>query len=200
MAESPDKVRPVIVVSGLPRSGTSLMMQMLAAGGVTVMVDDHRPADAGNPRGYFEYEPVKRTRKDSAWVEDARGKAVKVVHALLDALPPGPGYKVLLMRRDIGEVVASQRDLLSRLNRPGSSLPENHLAAALEAQMTRARTWLGQQSNVTVLEVEHRTLIERPSAITRSVNQFLGGALDERAMAAMVDRSLYRHRQDEKTM
>ena len=184
----------IAVVTGLPRSGTSLMMQMLAAGGMPVLADERRPADAGNPRGYLEFEPVKRTRQDTSWIAEAPGKAVKVVHALLDALPTGPQYRVLFIRRDLDEVLASQAALLGQLNRSGSAIPRERLAAALAAQLSRARAWLEQQPNVRVLDIEHRALILNPPDVAARVNQFLGGGLDEGRMSAVVDPALYRHR------
>src|SRR5438046_6429896 len=108
----------ITVVSGLPRSGTSLMMQMLRAGGMPVRTDGFRKADEDNPRGYLEYEPVKRTREDSSWVSDAVGKAVKVVYLLLRDLPDGFDYRVILMRRSLREVLASQSAMLMRSGRP----------------------------------------------------------------------------------
>ena len=105
----------IVVVSGLPRSGTSLMMQMLEAGGLPILMDDRRPADADNPRGYYEFQPVKTLDKDNSWMAQAEGKAVKVVSLLLYHLPPGHDYKVLFMERTIAEVLASQTAMLKRL-------------------------------------------------------------------------------------
>src|SRR3990167_393038 len=98
----------IVIVSGLPRSGTSLMMQMLRAGGMSLLIDDQRPADADNPHGYWEYEPVKRLQHDNSWLPQAEGKAVKVVSALLQYLPPRHTYKIIVMHRPMQEVLASQ--------------------------------------------------------------------------------------------
>src|SRR3569833_79554 len=112
----------ITVVSGLPRSGTSMMMQMLAAGGMPMLTDGVRGPDPDNPRGYFAFGPVKRTPQDARWLAGAPGKAVKVVHSLLPALPGGYEYRVLFMLRDMHEVLASQDTMLRRLGRCGADL------------------------------------------------------------------------------
>src|SRR5215212_2341111 len=119
---------PVTIVTGLPRSGTSMMMQMLAAGGMPVLAAAVRAPDADNPRGYLEFEAAKRTARDAAWVAGAAGKAVKLVHLLLPDLPQEHEYRVLFMRRDMDEVLASQRAMLARLRRTGADLSPERLA------------------------------------------------------------------------
>jgi hypothetical protein len=184
----------ITVVSGLPRSGTSLAMQMLAAGGMEVLTDELRAADEDNPRGYFEFEAVKRTRSDPGWVPLAAGKAVKVVHLLLPDLPPGFEYRVILMRRDAGEVLASQRTMLARLGRPGAQLSDERLAAIYAAQLERVREWLRSQGGFRVLEVEYADCLCRADETASRILEFLEVPLDGRAMAAAVDPSLYRQR------
>jgi len=112
---------PIYVVSGLPRSGTSLMMRMLDAGGVPAVTDRIRTADDDNPRGYFELEAVKRTKQDPSWLDDAPGKAVKVISQLLCELPPDRAYKVIVMRRKLGEVSAAQKTMLEGRRSPWRS-------------------------------------------------------------------------------
>lgn len=184
----------VTVVSGLPRSGTSVMMQMLAAGGMPVLTDGVRGPDADNPRGYFEFEPVKRTAKDPGWVAEAAGKAVKVVHLLLPDLPGGQAYRVIFMHRDVGEVLASQAAMLGRLGRRGAELSAGQLAEAFAGQLRRVRAWLAGQAHIAVLDVEHRRVIEDSAGEAARVNRFLGGGLDPTRMAAVVDPALYRQR------
>src|SRR6266704_120595 len=129
----------ITIVSGLPRSGTSLMMQMLSAGGMPILTDGVRAADEDNPRGYLEFEAVKRTKEDSTWVAGASGKAVKMVYLLLHDLPAGNEYSVILMRRDIREVIASQRAMLARLGKQGADVTDERMAAIFEEQMQAAR-------------------------------------------------------------
>ena len=184
----------VTIVSGLPRSGTSVMMQMLAAGGVQVLADEQRVADEHNPRGYFELEAVRHSRTDQSWLEKAGGKAVKVIHLLLPNLPADREYRVIFMRRDLAEVIASQRAMLQRQGRPGAVLPDSKLAEVFEKQLAEVRQWLGQHSNFQVLEVQHRELIASPQTTAERVAAFLGGGLDVVRMAAVVEPGLYRQR------
>lgn len=184
----------VTVVSGLPRSGTSLMMQMLGSGGMPLLADAHRPPDADNPRGYFEYEPAKATKTDARWVAGGVGKAVKLVHLLLPDLPDGYAYRVVLMGRDMSEVLASQRAMLDRLGRRGADLSPERLAEVFAAQLRRVRDWAARRPHVALLDVDYHHVIQDPAGQARRVNQFLGGRLDERAMSAAVEPTLYRQR------
>lgn len=170
------------------------MMQMLAAGGMPLLTDGIRAADADNPRGYFEYEPVKRTRHDTTWAPLAEGKAVKMVYALLRDLPPGHDYRVILMRRDLGETIASQRAMLRRSNRAGAEVSDDKLRALFANDLEAANRWLASQPNFRTLGVEHRDCLTAPAAVAARLNAFLGGSLDEAAMAAVVDPTLHRQR------
>jgi len=182
----------ITVVTGLPRSGTSLMMQMLAAGGIPVLTDGLRSPDEDNPRGYFEYEPVKRTREDCGWIDEAEGKAVKVVYLLLRDLPADRDYRVIFMRRDLREVLASQSAMLMRAGRPGMELPDVRMAAIFDQQVRIMLDWLAIQPNFRVLEIDYKRCIETPALIATIVNSFLGDTLDESRMVAMVEPALYR--------
>ena len=184
----------VVIVSGLPRSGTSMMMQMIEAGGVAVLSDARRAADDDNPRGYYEYEPVKATRKDASWVADAAGKVVKVVHLLLMDLPGDHRYRVVFMRRPLEEVLKSQTAMLQRQGQAGANLSPEQLGKAFGQQLDKVAGWLAGQSNFDVLYVEHGQVLADPQAQAGRINAFLGGELDEAAMAAVVDPSLYRQR------
>ncbi len=169
-----------------------MMMRMIEAGGLPVLTDGVRGADADNPRGYYEFDPVKRTKQDPSWLEGARGRVVKMVHLLLMDLPAGYEYRVVLMNRDADEVIESQRKMLARAGRPSGD------AAALKrvfaAQMDSVRRWLGAQSHVRCLEVSYNAILASPQGEARRVADFLG--LSERAgdMAAAVDPALYRNR------
>jgi hypothetical protein len=184
----------VTVVSGVPRSGTSLMMQMLGAGGLALLVDGRRGPDPDNPRGYLEYDPVKRLRRDASWLGAAAGRAVKVVHLLVPSLPPDRDYRMILMRRDLREVAASQRAMLERSGAAADELPDARLVEILAAQLDEAERWARAQPRFEVLCVEHGALLSDPKAGATRVDGFLGGGLDVAAMAQVVDPSLYRSR------
>lgn len=186
--------QPIIVVSGLPRSGTSMMMQMLEAGGIPPLADFEREADDDNPKGYYELEAVKQLKSQPTLLAGAGGKAVKVIHMLLMDLPEGYQYKVLFMRRDLGEVVASQRKMLSRTGKKGAALPDDALIKVFAGQLAKVECWLKDQPHIQSLDVSHRQVVGHPAAAAGSVNAFLGGQLDEQAMAEAVDPGLYRNR------
>lgn len=182
------------VVSGLPRSGTSLMMQMLHAGGLPVLADQLRVADESNPRGYFEYEPVKRLRADRSWLPQARGRAVKIIHLLLrDLLLDGSmRYRIVFMQRPLEEVLASQQAMLQREGK--ATADPAVLRRAFESQLAQLHGWLAAQPDVQVLRVDHQRVIAEPLAVADTLCGFLGLDLDRAAMASAVDPSLHRQR------
>lgn len=185
---------PVIIVSGLPRSGTSLMMQMLHAGGVPAMTDSQRQADDDNPRGYLEFERVKQIKTDKAWLDDASGKVVKIIHLLLTDLPCDREYRVIFMRRDLSEVVRSQAKMLERSGRKGAAMPPEKLIEVFRTQVRNVRAWLDSKPNFATLEVEYADVVGDAAVQAAKVNAFLGGNLSEQAMAQAVDPLLYRNR------
>jgi hypothetical protein len=182
----------IIIVSGLPRSGTSLMMQMLADGGIEVVTDHVRTADADNPRGYFEYEMVKKVREDASWLPATRGKAFKMVSQLLYHLPATESYRILFMERDLDEVLASQEKMLARLGRPAA--PRGDIKRAFLIHLERLREWLAQQTNMAVLHVSYNELVERPEAHLERVAAFVGADLDLERMTRCIEPALYRNR------
>jgi hypothetical protein len=184
----------VTVVSGLPRSGTSLMMQMLHAGGMPVLTDGLRTADENNQRGYFEFDPVKRLRSDRSWLPQARGHAVKIIHLLLrDLLLDGSlQYRIVFMRRPLDEVLASQRVMLQRDGKAGADPAV--LRKAFESQLAQLDAWLSAQAGITVLPVQHPQLMREPLAVADALSDFLGLALDKAAMVGVVDPNLHRQR------
>jgi len=184
----------VTVVSGLPRSGTSLMMQMLHAGGLPTLTDGVRAADENNLRGYHEYDPVKRLRADNRWLPQARGHAVKVIHLLLrELLLDGSlRYRIVLMQRPIDEVLASQRAMLQRDGRTGAD--PTVLKKAFEAQLAQLDAWLAAQSAMKVLSVSYPQLMREPLPVAEAVSRFLELPLDAAAMARSVDPALHRQR------
>jgi hypothetical protein len=191
-----DNEKWITVVSGLPRSGTSMMMRMLSAGGMPTLADNARPADEDNPFGYYELEAAKGLRNDSRWVRGAVGKAVKVVHLLVPELPPDYAYRVVMMRRDLHEVLASQRAMLQRHQRRGAELEPEKLSEVFSHQLRRALDWVRQQPHFSLVEVNYRDVIEQPATQAARVNGFLGGTLDVEKMIGAVEPSLYRHRSE----
>ena len=186
----------ITVVSGLPRSGTSLMMQMLAAGGMTMMADGLRTADANNPKGYLEFEKVKQLRKDNAWLSEADGRTIKIVSHLLQSCPPGLRYQVVFVLRDIAEVVRSQEKMIGRLGTTATDAPAEQVIGLFKKHLAGIQQWLAQQPNFRVLYVQHRELIKNPRPSAERINEFLGGKLDVEKMLACVDPSLHRERAD----
>jgi hypothetical protein len=182
----------IIVVSGLPRSGTSLMMQMLDRGGVEVVTDVIREADIDNPHGYYEFERVKKIKDDASWVPAMRGKAVKMVSQLLYDLPFSEKYLVIFMDRDLDEVILSQEKMLARLDR--SAAPRDQIKRAFTRHLEWLRKWLAAQRHIEVLDVRYSELIARPEEQAARVNSFLAGRADLRAMLGAIDPSLYRNR------
>ena len=184
----------VTVVSGLPRSGTSLMMQMLQAGGLPVLSDGLRPADASNPHGYFEFDTVKRLRSDNTWLPQARGHAVKIIHLLLRELRLDAAlqYRIVFMQRPIDEVLASQRAMLQREGKAGADPAV--LKKAFESQLAHLDTWLAAQANLAVTRVSYYQVTREPQAVAVALNTFLGLALDTAAMVRAVDPALHRQR------
>lgn len=188
--------QPVIVVSGLPRSGTSLMMQMLRAGGVPVLSDEQRAADEDNPRGYLELERVKNLRTDKSWLGEAHGKAVKVIHLLLPELPDDREYRVIFMHRALEEVVQSQAKMLERSGKQGAALGADRLVAVFKNQLAQVSAGLHKRCNMRVLSVEHARLLASPREEAQRVAEFVDRQLDVDAMAGAVDQNLYRNRAD----
>jgi hypothetical protein len=181
----------IIIVSGLPRSGTSLMMQMLERGGVEVVTDSVRTADADNPRGYYEFEKVKRIKQDASWLPDMRGRAFKIVSQLLYDLPEGERYRIIFMERDLDEVLLSQEKMLERLGR--TAVPREELKRSYMLHLRRLRGWLLRQRHMDILCVSYNDLIRRAEGEARRVSGFLDGRADVARMAAAVEPSLYRN-------
>ncbi len=182
----------IIVVSGLPRSGTSLMMQMLDQGGVEVVTDHLRTADTDNPKGYYEFEQVKAIKRDQSWLPATRGKAFKMVSQLLYDLPPSETYRILFMERDLEEVLDSQEKMLKRLGR--TPAPRPAIRAAYTTHLERLHEWLKRQNHLTVLRVRYNDLVERPREQAERVREYLGDRVDVEQMVQAVDPSLYRNR------
>lgn len=171
-----------------------MMMQMIGAAGIEALTDGRRPPDEDNPLGYAELEAVKRTRLDPSWLADAPGKAVKVIHVLLKDLPPTFQYRLVMMERDLGEVLESQRKMLERSGLRGPPVPAETLRRVFTAQVRGVARWLRAQPNFRVLTVSYNRVLSDPSAQAARVAEFLGLPDRAPAMAAAVEQSLYRNR------
>ncbi len=183
----------ITIVSGLPRSGTSLMMQMLQSGGLPVLCDADRPADEHNPRGYLEYQKVKSLKTDNTWLCEAEGKVVKIVSLLLYYLPAGFDYRVIFMRRELDEVLRSQEKMLEGLHQsagPARELMKQHFARHLLS----LEEWIAKQPHVQVMDCHYAELVQEPAAMSKRVIDFLGIDLPIDRMIAAVDPKLYRQR------
>ena len=185
----------VSIVSGLPRSGTSLMMNMLTAGGVEPLTDQLRTADDDNPDGYFELEDVKKLiQGENSWLANANGKAVKVISTLLPYLPDGHQYRIIFMRRAMEEILASQRKMLIRRGEDPDKISDVQMAEFFEKNLQQSERWLNSHPNAKRIDITYRQLIANPGPVVAEINRFLGGGLDEEKMRGAVDPSLYRNR------
>jgi len=186
---------PITIVSGLPRSGTSMMMKMLDAGGIEPMTDEVRAADEDNPKGYFEFERVKALDQgDTDWLPEARGKVVKVISALLKYLPDDYQYKVIFMKRRLEENLQSQKKMLLRRGEDPNKVSDDELRSMLEAHLKMVDDWLHRQPNIDLLYVPYHDVIEHPQESISMLNAFLDHRLNTDRIAEIVDSSLYRNR------
>ena len=184
----------ITVISGLPRSGTSMMMSMLQAGGMEILTDRIREADEDNLRGYMEYERVKQLDRDDSWLEEAEGKAVKIISMLLRHLPSKYNYRIIFMMRDISEVLASQRRMMERRGEQPDNIPDETMAALYRKHLGEVQEWMKRQPNVQTLYVDYNGTLKDPWPTVRSVNEFLGDGMDQDAMVNVVSPELYRQR------
>lgn len=186
----------IVVVSGLPRSGTSMMMKMLEAGGLAPITDSLREADQDNPKGYYEFERVKQLDKgDTAWVPEARGKVIKVISALLKYLPGNEQYKVIFIRRNMPEILASQRKMLVNRGEDPDKMDDAQMAMLFEKHIQQIEAWLKDQPNFDVLYIHYSDVLSDPVTAAQAIAAFLPGRVDAEAMVEVVDPDLYRNRQ-----
>lgn len=184
----------ITIVSGLPRSGTSLMMQMLAAGGMPVLSDGERRADVDNPRGYLEWERIKQLPKDPACIAEAEGRVVKVISFLLLSLPDNHEYRVIFMERPLREVLASQEKMQRHRGTVNPVGDNGLIASGFEKNLRAVYAWLDSKAYVKTLRVPYREVLRDAETIARNLTQFLGIELNVPAMSAQVDSTLYRNR------
>jgi hypothetical protein len=186
---------PVVVVSGLPRSGTSMFMSMLQAGGLPLLTDAVRAADHDNPKGYFEMERVKNLERDAdkSWLREARGRGIKVISHLLKELPDDNFYRIVFAMRDVEEVIASQNAMLSRRGEP-NPVTDDRARELYRRHLVNVRVMARQRRNMQMIEVHYADAVSDPRKVAERLNAFLGGGLDVAGMAAVVDGNLYRNR------
>ena len=187
--------KPVIIVSGLPRSGTSMAMKMLEAGGLDLVVDDAREADEDNPKGYYEDERVMDLAEmpDKGWLRGARGRVIKVVSSLLNHLPPSNQYKIVFMRRNLYEVLASQQKMLARRGEE-SHTDDEEMLKMYQAHLEKVEFQIRFRSNLDAIYVHYPDVVANPATEARRIADFVGGDLDVDHMVSAVDRKLYRNR------
>jgi len=186
--------KKVVIVSGLPRSGTSMMMKMLTEGGLSAVVDSLRQADEDNPNGYFEIESSKALKDgDKKWLHEAKGKVVKVISYLLEFLPDDLAYDVIFMEREISEILASQRKMLQRRNET-STLTDAEMEAQFREHLRAVKYWAARKPNMRILFVKYNQMVESPETFCKSIVEFLEIPLDLKAMQSVPSQSLYRNR------
>lgn len=187
--------KPITIVSGLPRSGTSMMMKLLEAGGLPVLIDGIRAADDDNPKGYYEFERVKQLPDgDDEWVADAQGKVVKLISALLSHLPMDYTYRVIFMQRRMEEILRSQQKMLTNREEATDKVSDAELTFLFQKHLLKTEAWLIEKPNIDVLYVDYNQMLLEPAGFVPQINQFVGGQLDEEAMLQVVDPTLYRNR------
>ena len=187
--------KEIVVVSGLPRSGTSMLMNMLHSGGLEVITDRIRESDPDNPKGYFEDERVKNLEKDQdkSWLRGTRGRTIKVISHLLKELPSENYYKVILLRRNIEEIVASQNKMLDRRGEP-NPISDEKAIEAYRNHLINTKVFLRRTPNFEMMELQYTQIVNEPVEAAAKLNEFLGGSLNVKAMASVVDPALYRNR------
>jgi len=186
--------QPIIVVSGLPRSGTSMMMKMLAEGGLAIVTDEIRRPDDDNPNGYFELEIVRQLKDgNTAWLKEANGKVVKVISSLLEFLPQEPRYKIIFMERESRETLASQKKMLDHRGET-SKLSDEKMEQQFREHLAAVKPWIIRQPNMEALYVNYNALMAEPGPFCRQIADFLNLPLDQARMLAVPDRQLYRNR------
>ena len=188
------ETKPIVIVSGLPRSGTSMMMKMLAEGGLPILTDEVRGADDDNPNGYFELETVRKLKEGNfEWLKEADGKVVKVISALLENLPQQYSYKIIFMERALKEVLASQKKMLDHRGTI-SKVSDEEMEQQLHKHLSAIRPWLVRQPNIDVLYVNYNALISKPELLCERIEEFLESPLDQKKMLSVPTEKLYRNR------
>jgi hypothetical protein len=184
----------ITVVSGLPRSGTSMLMKMLVAGGFEPVIDGIREADDDNPGGYYEFEKVKKMGEDTAWLDEAKGKVVKVISQLLTDLPDHHHYKIIFIHREMSEILASQQVMLQRRGQAADAVSDDEIGQLFRQHLGQVQRWMETQNHLSLLSMHYADILADPVTQSKQIAEFLAAPVDERAMAGIVDENLYRQR------
>jgi hypothetical protein len=169
----------ITIVSGLPRSGTSMMMQILESGGMEVITDNIRKADEDNPLGYYEYERVKKIKDDTGWLKETRGKAFKMVSQLLYDLPSNENYKVIFMKRKMSEILASQGKMLERMGRSKDGISDEKMGEFFDKHLSKIIDWIEGRKYIDVLYIDYSDFLINPDEHIKTLNRFLDYKLNE---------------------
>jgi hypothetical protein len=184
----------VTIVSGLPRSGTSMVMKMLEAGGIPPLTDNIRTADIDNPKGYYEFERVKKLPEDTDWLKDARGKAVKVLAELVKHLPDGYTYKIVFIQRNLEEIIQSQKKMLIRRGENPNKVSDKEIFELYSRYLKILKAHINKTSNMEVLYIDYNKTLQGSEETIKELNEFFDGKLNVKEMTAVIDKNLYRNR------
>ena len=187
-----DLAEPIYIVSGLPRSGTSMMMQMLIEGGLKPYTDNKRAADENNPKGYFEHEAVKNLAGNKKWLKDLKNKLVKIISHQLFYLPSKYNYKIIFMHRDIKEIILSQTKMLKKSNKKAAEAYPYSLEIQYKKNLSQVMEWANDNYNVSMIVIEYKDTIDSPEIVAGKINEFSDNKLDKNKMFKVVDKNLYR--------
>ena len=169
----------ITIVSGLPRSGTSMMMQILESGGVEVITDNIRKANEDNPLGYYEYERVKKIKDDTGWLKETRGKAFKMISQLLYDLPSNENYKVIFMKRKMSEILASQGKMLERMGRSKDGISDEKMGEFFDKHLSKIIDWIEGRKYIDVLYIDYNDFLINSDEHIKTLNRFLNYKLNE---------------------
>ncbi len=179
----------IYIVSGLPRSGTSLMMHMLWAGGLPVLTDSKRPADSSNPKGYWEWEAIKKLENHPQILSSAQGKAVKIISHFLPFLPEIYSYRIIFMRRNTPDIIRSQNKMLEKRGKSPGDLSDEQLVKIYNRLLAKSKHTL-QSKEIPFYEIWYEHIMKNPKAVTKDIVDFLGLPLNESAMWSVIDKNL----------
>ena len=186
--------KKIIVVSGLPRSGTSMMMKMLEEGGIPILTDAIRGADDDNPNGYYEFELVKKLPDgQNQWLADANHKVVKIISALLEHLPVNYRYKIIFMEREPREILASQQKMLANRNEK-SEINDTEMQEQFQKHLAAIKYWLARQPHMDVMYIDYNKMISKPENYCQAIADFIAIPVDVSKMLAVPNERLYRNR------